>query len=136
MDSRKIVFKETAIVAVGELICSGLMVGVFALLGYFKMNVLWGALAGSCVMIVNYFFMAVTVTLAADRAEQGDPQAGQRMVQLSSTVRLVLMGLALFLGIKLGANVIALVLPLAFQRPILMLAEFFRKKGDVWTESK
>lgn len=136
MDSRKIVFKETAIVAVGELICSGLMVGVFALLGYFKMNVLWGALAGCCVMIVNYFFMAVTVTLAADRAEQGDPQAGQRMVQLSSTVRLVLMGLALFLGIKLGANVIALVLPLAFQRPILMLAEFFRKKGDVWTESK
>lgn len=136
MDSRKIVFKETAIVAVGELICSGLMVGVFALLGYFKMNVLWGALAGSCVMIVNYFFMAVTVSLAADRAEQGDPQAGQRMVQLSSTVRLVLMGLALFLGIKLGANVIALVLPLAFQRPILMLAEFFRKKGDVWTESK
>lgn len=136
MDSRKIVFKETAIVAVGELICSGLMVGVFALLGYFKINVLWGALAGSCVMIVNYFFMAVTVTLAADRAEQGDPQAGQRMVQLSSTVRLVLMGLALFLGIKLGANVIALVLPLAFQRPILMLAEFFRKKGDVWTESK
>ena len=136
MDSRKIVFKETAIVAVGELICSGLMVGVFALLGYFKMNVLWGALAGSCVMIVNYFFMAVTVSLAADRAEQGDPQAGQRMVQLSSTVRLVLMGLSLFLGIKLGANVIALVLPLAFQRPILMLAEFFRKKGDVWTESK
>ena len=136
MDSRKIVFKETAIVAVGELICSGLMVGVFSLLGYFKMNVLWGALAGSCVMIVNYFFMAVTVSLAADRAEQGDPQAGQRMVQLSSTVRLVLMGLALFLGIKLGANVIALVLPLAFQRPILMLAEFFRKKGDVWTESK
>ena len=136
MDSRKIVFKETAIVAVGELICSGLMVGVFALVGYFKMNVLWGALAGCGVMIVNYFFMAVTVTLAADRAEQGDPQAGQRMVQLSSTVRLVLMGLALFLGIKLGANVIALVLPLAFQRPILMLAEFFRKKGDVWTESK
>jgi hypothetical protein len=87
-------------------------------------------------MIVNYFFMAVTVSLAADRAEQGDPQAGQRMVRLSSTVRLVLMGLALFLGIKLGANVIALVLPLAFQRPILMLAEFFRKKGDVWTESK
>ena len=48
MDSRKIVFKETAIVAVGELICSGLMVGVFALLGYFKMNVLSRALAGSC----------------------------------------------------------------------------------------
>ena len=52
------------------------------------------------------------------------------MVQLSSTVRLVCMGILLFAGIKLGANVLALVLPLVFLRPILMVAEFFRKKGD------
>ena len=130
MDSRKIVYRETAIIAVGELICSAAMIGVFAALGYFQMNVLWGALYGSAVMIVNYFFMAVTVSLAADKAEQGDVQQGQKMVQLSSTVRLVAMAVMLFVGIKLGANVIALVLPLAFARPILMLAEFFRKKGD------
>ena len=130
MDSRKLVLKETAIVAAGELICSAVMVGVFAALGYFQMNVLWSALAGSCVITANYFFMAVTVSLAADRAEQGQVQQAQKMVQLSSTVRLLVMGVVLFLGIKLGANVIALVLPLAFNRPILMLAEFFRKKGD------
>jgi membrane-associated HD superfamily phosphohydrolase len=130
MDSKKIVFKETAIVAVGELICSALMVGIFAALGYFRMNVLWSALAGSAVMIANYFFMAVTVSLAADRAQKGDVQQAQKMVQLSSAVRLLVMGVALFLGIKLGANVVALVLPLVFARPILMLAEFFRKKGD------
>ena len=130
MDSRKIVFKETAIIAVGELILSGIMVGVFAALGHFQWNVLWGALAGSAVMIANYFFMAVTVSLAADRAQQGDVEQAKKMVQLSSVGRLIAMGLVLFLGIKLGANVIALVLPLAFARPILMLAEFFRKKGD------
>ena len=130
MDSRKIVFKETAIIAIGELILSGIMVGVFAALGYFQWNVLWGALAGSAVMIANYFFMAVTVSLAADRAQQGDVEQAKKMVQLSSVGRLIAMGLVLFLGIRLGANVIALVLPLAFARPILMLAEFFRKKGD------
>ena len=130
MDSRKIVFKETAIIAVGELILSGIMVGVFAALGHFQWNVLWGALAGSAVMIANYFFMAVTVSLAADRAERGEVEQAKKMVQLSSVGRLIAMGLVLFLGIKLGANVIALVLPLAFARPILMLAEFFRKKGD------
>jgi hypothetical protein len=130
MDSRKIVFKETAIIAVGELVCSGIMVGVFAALGYFRWNVLWGALAGSAVMIANYFFMAVTVSLAADRAERGEVEQAKKMVQTSSVFRLLAMGLVLFLGIKLGANVIALVLPLAFARPILMLAEFFRKKGD------
>ena len=130
MDSRKIVFKETAIIAVGELICSGIMVGVFAALNLFQWNVLWGALAGSAVMIANYFFMAVTVSLAADRAERGEVEQAKKMVQTSTVFRLLAMGLALFLGIKLGANVIALVLPLAFARPILMLAEFFRKKGD------
>ena len=130
MDSRKIVFRETAIIAIGEIICSGIMVGIFAALGYFQWNVLWGALTGSAVMIANYFFMAVSVSLAADRAERGDVEQAKKMVQLSSTFRLVAMGLILFLGIKLGANVIALLLPLVFARPILMLAEFFRKKGD------
>lgn len=130
MDSRKIVFQETAIIATGEVICSAIMVGIFAILGFFQMNVLWGAVAGCLVMIVNYFFMAITVSLAADRAEQGDSKQAQNMIRLSSLVRLLLMAFALFIGIKLGANVIALVLPLAFQRPILMLAEFFRKKGD------
>ena len=130
MDSRKIVYKETAIIAVGEIILSGIMVGIFAALNRFQWNVLWGALAGSAVMIANYFFMAVTVSLAADRAERGEVEQAKKMVQLSSVGRLIAMGLVLFLGIKLGTNVIALVLPLAFARPILMLAEFFRKKGD------
>lgn len=129
MDHRKTVLKETLAVAVGELVCSALMVGVFAALGYFQMNVLWGALAGSIVMIANYFFMAITVNLAADRAEKGEVTQAKKMVQLSSTVRLIVMGVALVVGIKLGANVIALALPLAFLRPILMVTEFFRKKG-------
>ncbi len=130
MDSRKIVFKETAIVAVGELILSAVMVGAFAALGYFQMNVLWGALAGCAVTVANYFFMAVTVSLAADKAQEGQVQQAQKMVQLSSVLRLAVMAVVLFIGIRLGANVLALVLPLVFQRPILMLAEFFRKKGD------
>ena len=128
MDSRKIVWKQTAVVAVGELICSAIMVGVFAALGYFSINVLLSALAGSAVMIANHFFMAVTVSLAADRAERDQVEQAKKMVQISSIVRLICMGACLVLGIKLGANVIALVLPLAFVRPILMLVEFFGKK--------
>jgi len=130
MDSRKIVLKETAIVAVGELICSGAMIAVFAALDRFEMSVFWSALAGSLIMIANYFFMAVTVSLAADRAQQGQLEQGQKMIRLSSTIRLLVMAAALLIGIKLGGNVIALALPLTFARPVLMLSEFFRKKGD------
>ena len=130
MDSRKIVWKETAIVAAGELIGATIMVAIFAALDRFQMNVLWSALTGSMIMIVNYFFMAVTVSLAADRAANGQLEQGQKLIKLSSTVRLLAMAAALVLGIKLGGNVIALALPLAFARPVLLLAEFFRKKGD------
>lgn len=130
MDSRKIVLKETAIVAVGELLCSAAMVGIFAALGQFSLKVVLSALAGCAVMTANYFFMAVAVSLAADRAEAGEVEQAKKMVQLSSAVRLVCMGVILFGGIKLGANVIALVLPLVFMRPVLMVAEFFRKKVD------
>ena len=130
MDSRKLVLRETAIVAIGELICSGAVVGIFAALGYFQMRVLWSALAGSMVMIVNYFFMSLNISNAADKAEKGDVEQAKKMIQLSSTVRLLCMGIAIAIGIKLGANVVAIVLPLAFLRPILMISEFFRKKGD------
>lgn len=130
MDSRKIVYRETAVVVVGEVVLSAIMVGVFAALGYFKMPVLWGAVTGCLIMITNYFFMAMTVSLAADRAEQGNVTQAQKLIQLSSTIRLVCMGVALFAAIKLGANVLALVLPFLFVRPTLLVAEFFRKKDD------
>lgn len=130
MNSRKIVFQETAIIGAGELICSGIMIGVFAAFGKFDMVVLFSALVGSFLMTVNYFFMAVTATLAADRAEKGNVAQGRKMIQMSSLLRLLLLGVMLFAGIRLGCNVIALVLPLVFVRPILLMAEFFRKKGD------
>ena len=130
MQARKHVFRETGIMAVGQLIGAALTVAVFWALGYFQPNVLWGVLAGCLVTLGNYFFMAVTVDLAADRAEQGQVQQAQKMVQLSSTVRLVVMGLVLFLCIRMGANVVALLVPLLLERPILMLSEFFRKKVD------
>ena len=130
MDSRKLVLKETLTIAIGEVICSAIMVGVFALLGKFSFAVLWSAIAGSVFITANYFFMAVVVNLAADRAEKGQVEQAKKMVQLSSVVRLLLLGGVLFLAIKLNAHVLALLLPLAFSRPILMLAEFFGKKGD------
>lgn len=130
MDSRKAVMKETLLVTVGVLICSAVMVGVFAVFGRFSLNVVISALAGSLVIILNYFFLAVTVSLASDRAEQGKTEEAKKLMRLSPLVRLVVMAAALFVGIKAGGNVIALVLPLVFLRPVLMVGEFFRKKGD------
>lgn len=130
MDSRKIVLQETALITIGEVVCCGIMVGVFAALGSFQWNVLWGALAGLGITVANYFFMAMVASLAADRAEKGETNQAMKMIRLSMVVRLACLGLAVFVGYKLGANLIALALPLLFVRPVLLVKEFFRKKGD------
>lgn len=130
MDTRKIVLKETAIVAVGVAVCSAAMVAVFAAFGHFTANVLWGAVAGTLLTVFNYFLMSVVVSVAADRAQQGHVKQAKSMVQLSSVVRLGLMAAILIAGHFAGASLLAMALPLLFQRPVLLLAEFFRKKGD------
>ena len=129
-DSRKLVLKETAIVALGEAICVALMCGVFALMGKFDFSVVLGGLVGCLVATGNFFFLAVIATLAADRAENQDVEGGQKLMRSSYPIRLLAMALVLILCAKSGVfDVIALVLPLAFVRIILTIAEFFRKKG-------
>lgn len=128
MDSRKMVFRETGIIAAGEVILSAVMVAVFAALGYFKMNVLWGAVAGALVTTVNYFSLALVVCLASDRATEGDVTQAQKMIRLSATTRLFFTGGLLAVAILLGCNVIATVVPLLFLRPIMYVAEFLKEK--------
>ena len=130
MDSRKKIIKETGILLLGELMGSGLLVAVFAAFGAFSLKVVISALIGSVVITANYFAMAVILSIAADRAAANEVKKAQQLTQFSSTIRLVCMGVILLVAIKLGANAIALVLPLLFMRPVLMLMEFFGKKGD------
>lgn len=128
--SRKLVLKETAIIAIGEAVCVALMCAVYALIGKFTLFVLWGGLVGLLVATGNFFFLAVAATLAADRAEAQDVEGGQKLMRSSYPIRLLVMAGVLFLCAKSGVfDVIALVLPLLFVRPVLAVVEFFRKKG-------
>ena len=129
-ESRKLVLKETAVIAVGEAVCVALMCIVYVLIGKFAISVLLGGLVGLMVAIGNFFALAVVATLASDKAEAGDPIAGQKLMKSSYPIRLLAMAAVLFLCAKSGLfDVVALVLPLVFVRPILAIAEFFKKKG-------
>jgi hypothetical protein len=131
MDSRKYVLKETLYIAAGEAVCVAAMIGIFALLGQYSREVLLGGIVGGLVAVANFFFMAVGVTLAADKAENQEVNAGKALVSSSYTIRLVLMAVVLFAAAKSGyCNVFALVIPLVFVRPVLTLGEFFRKSGE------
>ena len=130
MESRKFVFRQTGLVAAGQVICTAAMIGVFALLNKYDTTVLMGGLVGALIATANFFFMSLFATVAADKAEAQDVAGGQKLIQLSYMGRMLGLFLVLILCAKSGFfDVIALVLPLVFVRPILTIAEFFRKKG-------
>ena len=131
MKSRKFILRKTAVLALGELICYGATVGIFALLGYFDYTVLVGGILGCLVAVGNFFFMAVASDAAADKAADQDVKTGQVLVKSSYGFRMVIVFALLFLFAKSGhCNLIALVCPLLLSFPILMVTEFFRKSGD------
>lgn len=130
MDSRKFVLKQTAIIALGQALCVGAMVGIFALLGQFDTSVLWGGIVGGGLAVLNFFAMAVGAMAASDKAVEQDVKGGQATVRLSMIARLAVIAIVLIAFAKSGlCNVLAMVLPLAFTRPILTFAEFFGKAG-------
>lgn len=132
MDPRKLVLRQTAVVILGEALCVAAMVGFFALLGQFDRTVVFGGIVGGLVAVLNFFFMAIAVNVAADKAVQQNVKGGQATMKSSYMLRLVCMFAVLFAFAKSGyCNVIAMVVPLVFVRPILTVAEFFRRKsGD------
>lgn len=130
-ESRKFVLKETLLVLVGVLLLTAVMCGIYALIGKFRMAVVWSGLVGTVLSTANFFFMAMGATLAADKAQEENVKGGKATVQTSYAVRMVALFVILFACAKSGLfDLIALVLPLAFARPVLSIGEFFRKSGD------
>ena len=131
MTSKNTAFRETAPVLLGQLLCTAVMIGIFALAGKYQLSVLLGGLVGALIATANFFIMSFVANLAADKAEAQDVAGGQKMIQLSYMGRMLGMFLVLILCAKSGYfHVLALVLPLAFTRPILTIAEIFKKKGE------
>ena len=130
MDNRKYVFSQALTVLIGELLLSALMVGVFALLGHFDRSVVLGAAAGAAIATANHLMLVLGVMAASAKAEKQDVKGGQALVQMSYMGRLVGLFLILVLCAKSGIfNLIALVIPLVFTRPILAITDHFNKKG-------
>lgn len=130
MESRKFIYKETAIVATGEGVGIALMLIVFWLLGYFDLTVLLGGIMGGILAVGNFFLMSYFAVKAADKAQNQDVAGGQKLVQLSYIGRMVGLLVALVLCAKSGwFHVLALAIPLVFPRPTLTLAELIQKKG-------
>ena len=131
MESKHTIWKDTAVIAIGQIIGTAAMIAVFALAGYFNITVLLGGLAGALIATANYFLMYLYASKAADKAEKDqDVTGGQKLIQMSYMGRMVGVLAVLVLLAKSGwCHVLALALPLAFTRPILTIHELILKKG-------
>ena len=130
-ESRKIVWKQTTGIAIGEVICLGIMYGVYALLHKLALPVILGGIVGAVLAVGNFFFMAVIATLAADKAQAQDVEGGKKLMKSSYPLRiLVLAGALIICAASNYFDILALGLPLLFVRPIIVVKEFIAKRGD------
>lgn len=131
MNCKNTAFRETRTVIIGQVICTAVMIAVFAFVGKYQLSVLLGGIAGALIATGNFFLLSFFANRAADLAEAQDVVGGQKLIQLSYMGRMLGMLLVLIVLGKSGYfHPLSLVLPLAFTRPILTIAEIFKKKGE------
>ena len=118
MNSRTFILRETLFLLVGELICSAMIVGVYALIGALQSGVILGVLVGSVLSVANFFMLGVSADAAASKAQEQDVKGGKTLMRLSYQVRLIVLFILLFAFAKSGlCSPLAMVLPLVLFRP-------------------
>lgn len=129
MDNRKEILRQTGEIALGVALCTGLMLVIYYGIGKFSMKVLWGAVAGFVLGVLNFLIMAVMACRAADKAQEQDVNAGKVLMQGSYFARLVLLFAVLVVLVKTGwCDPLAMVIPLVFVRPVITVMELMIKK--------
>ena len=140
-------YKETVTVAIGEVIVSAVMFGIYLLIGAFDMTVVYGAILGSAVTVLNIFALSFLINRALARylrlrgeGEMSEEEAAAfaaehaRSVQLAAKgsyiVRTLMMLGSLVLAFLLSDlfDVIATLVPLIAYRPIIFVFEIIKMK--------
>ena len=139
MKPQEAVVKETGHIAIGTLILTAVMLIVFAVIGRFNLNVLFGGLYGSALAVANFFFLGLTVQRIAESAqtksEEVDPDAvklAKLKMRQSYLLRMLLgAGLLIVALAALKLNWIACVCPLIFPRITISAMDVFKRVRSV-----
>ncbi|MBQ6432195.1 MAG: ATP synthase subunit I [Oscillospiraceae bacterium] len=105
---------------------TGVMIGVYALIGKLTVKVLFGAALGTAAAILNFAVMTFSV-VKAEKAES--PERGALQVRLNYVIRMIVLAAALIVALKTNVfDPVATVLPLCFIRIAIFISEIFRQK--------
>lgn len=124
------VWREAAVMALGQTVCVSAMIGIFALLNQYDSSVLLGGIAGGILAMAYFMSMVICANIATKKALAQDVKGGQALMQLSYTLRMVgLLGALALCALTKRFNLVALVLPTVFVRPIVGVADRIGRKG-------
>ena len=147
MQKTKLPYYEMIALAVGELIVSAIVAVVFLCISQFTYAVIFGAILGSVLIIVNFYALSVSTTNALNQAieevggEAMEEDAAkefaarhqakiQTIITVSFIARMLSLAGALILAFVFTDifNPIATAVPLLMFRPILMVAGLISKR--------
>lgn len=118
---------EVCRVAAADFILGAVMVAVFALVGHFSAEVVWGALLGNAFVALSFLWLGFSV----ERSVRKDPKNAQARVSATYTLRLLAAAGMIFIAIKLPCfNWGAAVIPLFYQRFVIMAVGFISNKKE------
>lgn len=132
MQKHRDILRQVSRLTVALVVCVGIMLGIYALLGALTKQVLVGAIIGLLLSIGNFVSLSITVSNALDRAAQdNDPQRAQLSIQASGVIRLLVLAAIYILIFRAKiCDPIAALLPLLLAQVVLKLVEFFRKDDE------
>ena len=128
MKIQKAVRDETAHIALGVLVLSLVMQGIFLVLGQWDYTVVLGNLLGGGYAILNFFVLGRTVQKVAG---DGDEKRGKNLMQFSYSARMFVTMMVALLGMMAPVfHWVAVVAPLLFPRvTIFVMGLMGNKKG-------
>ncbi len=110
--------RETLHIAVGTLVFSFVMNGVFALLGKWDVTVLWGTLLGGGFAVANFFLLALSVQRVAAEA---DEKRARAKMQMSYSMRMLATVVVGVIGVSVPCfSWVAVLIPLLFPRVTIL----------------
>lgn len=132
MQKHRDILHQVTRLTIAMIICVGIMLGIYALLGIFTRSVLVGAVVGLLLSIGNFVSLSITVSNALDRAARdNDPQRAELSIQASSVIRLLVLAAIYILLFRAKlCDPIAALLPLLLAQGVLKLVEFFRNDKE------
>ncbi len=121
----KTVVKETLWISFWIVVFSVIMQAVFAFAGSWNYKVILGNLLGAIVMILNFFFMGITV----QKALAADDKEARKIMKLSQSLRTLFIFVCVALGVLIPCfSTIATIVPLFFPRIAVALRPLMKNK--------